>query len=222
LPVWRNVIKHLLQALIPIAILPGFLLGSMIVFFGMTLETVLITVMLAELYLVWIQAEVSMRQIKLSEWAYEPVLLAELSRITDPSTNIAILRITLKNIGGYPAYDVFTNIYAPHFVPLEETFRIVGTIEARAEEAIYTLDEVTFKRYPYFDVEVSYYNQLGRPGGLTFTFHWKFMPHPLAIPGRKEMPGVLLNSIEDLRRISGLFTMDRKIKKLKDRMKQAQ
>ena len=216
LVIWRNVIRSLLRALLPIAIVPGLFAMSIIYYFGLTLDAVLIMIMVAQFYIIWVQVEVSLRQTRLSELEYEPILLVKLHTITDSMYHTTVFEIKLKNDGEYPAYNVTAHISSPLLFPLEGTFRLVGDIESKDEKTIYTLDGKEFEKYSEFAIDVDYNNALGQYGGLTFNFDRKFMLTPLTIRGHAKMPGILLNSIEDLRSLYGLLTLNRRIKRFRE------
>jgi len=198
LPVWRNVFKHMLRALLPVAIIPGLVGALIFSYLGLTADTVLAVVMLAQFYIVWIQVEVALRQVKLTEFAYEPVLVAKLDTITLSPGSTAFHVIRFRNIGRYPAHDVYTQISVSALQPVQGTFQVIGTIEPEKEQTI-EVPEEKVKDYSEFSLEVHYVNILGQDGELTFTFSRKYMLRAITIGGRTKPPGVLLNSIEDLR-----------------------
>jgi hypothetical protein len=49
--------------------------------FGLTPSSVLLIVTIAQIYLIWSQVEVALRQARLSELSYEPVLIAHVEEV---------------------------------------------------------------------------------------------------------------------------------------------
>ena len=99
--IWRNVLKRAFLSLLPIAIIPIGLGVLVILRFGLTIDAVLIIVMLAQFYIIWIQADVSLRQNRLSELTYEPTLSITVEETNDPQ----IKTLKLRNTGNYPAFN---------------------------------------------------------------------------------------------------------------------
>lgn len=214
--IWRNVIKNGFRALLPIAIIPAFLISLIIYRFRLTLDAVLIIVMLAQFYIILTQVEVSLRQARLNEFRYEPIIFIKLKEIKIKKERA--YNILLMNAGEYPAYNVLITTHSQPLFSRERT-RIVGSIEPTAKELLFSLSKREFDKYSEFSLNINYTNALGKDGRVTFNFPMKFMPHVFTIHGDIKMPGILLNSIEDLRLIFSLLTMDRRIKKMGEKLK---
>lgn len=74
--VWKNLIKGFIKALTPIVIIPACAICWILQMFGLTLSSILLIVMVAQLYLVWSQVEAALWHARLSALSYEPVLVA--------------------------------------------------------------------------------------------------------------------------------------------------
>jgi hypothetical protein len=198
------VVKRAFLALLPVAIMP-FTLGVLIVYrFGLTIDAILIMIMLAQFYIIWIQVDVSLRQNRLGEVEYEPSLILILAEGNQPRTR----SMRLKNSGNYPAYNVMAH-------SSDREFLVVGTLEPKEEKGIWSVSEDRLTKEPNYEISVSYSDVLDRDGSVSFSFSPKFISYPITVPNRIRMPGLLLNAIEDLQLTYSALTLNRRIKRMK-------
>jgi len=73
-------------------------------FFGFNPQSVLLLILLFQFYIIWLQAEIALRQTRMQELTYDPLLIARAEAIYADSKIIGYT-LKLKNIGSYPEYN---------------------------------------------------------------------------------------------------------------------
>jgi len=95
--IFKNVIGYTLKAsLVPI-IIPGLAISLLFYHFGMKTETILLIVIIAQLYIIILQTDISLRQHLVLELQHQP--LFEIRNCGE--------FYGIRNVGNYPAYNVF-------------------------------------------------------------------------------------------------------------------
>jgi hypothetical protein len=224
--IWRNVIKGFIRALTPIVIIPACLISLIFWAFGLTISSLLLIVTIVQIYLIWSQVEVALRQSKLSEINYEPVFIAYIEEtrgtlFTDSKGMSTSFHVKIKNIANYPAYNMIaylgptTRAALPNF---ELSKSMIGVLEKDREETLCVLSEEDVKKLQnlreQFVVNVDYTNVLGGNGSVLFIFHPQDLHSPFTMYGRRKLPGLLFNSIEELTLLIWLITWSKRRNKL--------
>jgi len=223
--IWKRIIKRFILSLTPIIIIPAFLVFLILWTFGLSLASFLLIFTLAQLYLIWFHVEVALRQTKLTELSYEPVFIAYVKEIpggmTDSGGSI-YYHIMVKNIGNYPAYNLF--VYLDPIIrkvnpTLKPNKSIIGSLDKDQEETlcIMSLEDVQKLQSSQISliIDIDYKNVLGSSGSVSFAFHPQFISSPIILHGQRKFPGLLLNSIDELNLLVKLITLPRKLSKLK-------
>ena len=210
--IWRNVVKGIIKASLPTIILPAIIIGVVIKYFGLTLDSLLAILFLGELYIVWAQLEVALRQTRLSLLEYEAEFKIETKEdVQNIQGKISrFFNLRLVNVGKHLVRNVYVSIDVKGNQN-ESVFIPFTNIAPNEPVYLYTFDEDTF-RNNRVTVNVDYENAIGELNGVTFVKEPK-LPVFIVIK-RVRMPGLLLNSFEDLIRIWHLFMLPRKVKKL--------
>jgi hypothetical protein len=112
--IWKNVVKAIVKALLPTAIIPAIAVSLTIIFFGFTVDSLLAIIFLGEFYIIWGQLEVALRQTHLSALEYAPELKIETEEksIALNGTTTYFTEIKLKNAGKHLTRNIYiiTNI----------------------------------------------------------------------------------------------------------------
>jgi hypothetical protein len=224
--IWRNVIKVFIRALTPIVIIPACLISLIFWAFGLTISSLLLIVTIVQIYLIWSQVEVALRQSKLNEISYEPVFIAYIEEtrgtlFTDRKGASTFFHVKIKNIANYPAYNMIaylgptTRAALPNFKLFKS---MIGVLEKDREETLCVLSEEDVKKLQnlreQFVVNVDYTNVLGGNGSVLFIFHPQDLHSPFTMYGRRKLPGLLFNSIEELTLLIWLITWSKRRNKL--------
>jgi len=208
---------------LPTIVLPAIVVGVVINYFGFTLDSLLAILFLGQIYIVWAQLEVALRQTRLSTLEYEPEFTLEIKEGTSgyppPSSySLKYYDIRLKNVGKHLARNIMVSAYitpATKHKP-EITSYFVGNMAPDDSVTIFPIEEDAF-RNSTITVELDYENILGEMGGMTFYKYGKILPSNFMVAKTVEMPGILLKSFEDLIRISNLLTFQRRIKRIREK-----
>jgi hypothetical protein len=158
-----------------------------------------------------------MRQTRLNALSYEPVLtiLVEKGELSE------FFRIKVKNIGEYPAYNVF--IYSDSAIQITPKSKLIGVLGRGQEETLWFLSEKDVRdlreAQGELKIDIDYTNILNEAGGITFVVRPQDLTSPLAVPYRRRFPGLLLNSVEELVTLIKFLTFKRRMKKLAESRK---
>ena len=117
--IWHP-IKRIFIALIPTILIPVIIVGFVINYFGLTIDSLLVIIFLGQFYIIWAQLEVALRQTRLSTLEYEPEFKIEIKKSSKPvvSDDERIMKgftyfpydATLKNVGKHLARNVSAEI----------------------------------------------------------------------------------------------------------------
>jgi hypothetical protein len=231
LVVWRNFIKAFIKALTPIVIIPACIISWIYYTFGLTPSSVLLTVTMVQVYFLWAQVEVAMRQARLNALSYEPVLTILVEKVEETEPTLlrgdekVVLRrsfhIKVKNIGEYPAYNLF--VRSDSAIQITPKSKLIGVLGRGQEETLWVLSEEAVsdlqEAHGGLRIDIDYTNILNEDGGITFLVHPQDPASPLAVPYRRRFPGLLLNSVEELVTLIKFLTFKRRMKKLAESRK---
>jgi hypothetical protein len=123
----RGSIKRIFIALIPTILIPVIIIGFVINYFGLTIDSLLAIIFLGQFYIIWAQLEVALRQTRLSTLEYEPEFKIEIKKSIEAvvSDEERIMKgftyfpydATLKNVGKHLARNVSAEINIFVFKP---------------------------------------------------------------------------------------------------------
>jgi hypothetical protein len=210
--IWKNLVKVIVKALLPTAIIPAIGISLIIMFFGLTIDSLLAIIFLGEFYIIWGQLEVALRQTYLSalEYVTELKIETEGKSIAINGATTFFTEIKLKNAGKHLARNIHIIIntdgdqlkynFITNLAPDETVF-----ISSFKNEVFNTR---------VIRIEVDYEDILGNLNGMNFVKEPKF-PDFLVVESIRRSPGILLSSLEDLAHIFRALTFSRKIKKVK-------
>jgi hypothetical protein len=224
--IWKNVIKRFISSLTPIIIIPAFLVFLILWTFGLSLASFLLIFTLAQIYLIWFHVEVALRQTKLTGLSYEPVFIVEVrenigGRIAPEGTPRVNYYIRVKNIGNYPAYNLIVNLDPmPREVISEiQLNSIIGSLGKDQEETLCIIPLEVIQKLENLGIplkiNIDYTNILNNSGSVSFTFYPQFISSPITFHGQGKLPGLLVNSIDELNFLVKLIMLSRKLSKLK-------
>lgn len=215
-----------ISASLPTIILPAIVIVVVIIYFGVTLESLVVILSLGELYMVWAQLEIALRQTHLSVLEFEPELKIDISvlepepelKIDIKPENLSIVtekkdhlffNLRLVNIGKHLARNVFVSLNVKGKKE-EHKFIPFTNIDPGASVYLHTFDEDLLNNNT-ITVDVSYENIMGELSEVSFIKDPK-LPDFIVVR-RVRMPGLLLNSYKDLISILRLFIFLRRAKK---------
>jgi len=157
---------------------------------------------------------------------YEPYLIIETKQTyleppiisspiyTQSSKDYFSLEIKIKNIGNYPAYDLFVHPLKPLPSSLREKFTKFVPVLPPGQE--YALGSISFQELEQINelvINIDYHNLLDDYNGMVFVLKKDYLDRPIIAHGRRRMPGILLNSVEDLSLVTKLLTNFRRTKR---------
>jgi len=189
----RVLIKRLIKASIPIVIVPCVISILIIYYFGFTPTTLLAIILLGEFYIVWAQLEVALRQTHLQTIQYEPEFKLETKENLEKSE----IDLYLINTGKHLARNLIVsiNVIDDEGKRKEHKLLTYTNLAPNDKEYLHSIkvDDLKENRV---EVNVSYVNVIGEYGEVTFVKDFMF-PNFVSIKPVK-MPGLLLNSIEEI------------------------
>lgn len=191
--IWRNVIPKLLLAFLPTLIVPGIVIWLIIKHFSIS-ETSLLGIMaLAQIYIIWAQLEIALRQSELQKKEYEPILKVG-KRFIGGNGNIFYY---IENVGKYLARNVNILIRIMENNQKEKLheFRQIGNLAPGEKGEIGFLKEWEDK-YTII-INVDYEDVFNRMKRTLFVKEPKFSEFFNILPEEK-LPGILLNSFEEI------------------------
>lgn len=217
--IWKNVIKGVAKVSLPVIVLPAVFVVIIIGYFGFTLESLVAILLLGELYIIWAQLEVALRQTCLSTLEYEPEFKIEVKRDTDiaiEGRTSSAVGLELVNVGEHLARNVSVSVEVEGKQE-EYGYRFFTNIAPSERVPFHALSERWFST-DTLTVDLDYDNVLGDSREMTFRKEHD-IPEFIAI-GRIRMPGLLLSSLEELGLIFGSVMLSRRVKKLKEEHKE--
>jgi hypothetical protein len=174
---------------------------------------------MVQVYFLWAQVEVAMRQTRLNALSYEPVLTILVEKVEETGPTLlrgdekVVLRrsfhIKVKNIGEYPAYNVFVHSEVIHITINKRKRRIkrkeillflepklIGVLGRGQEETLWILSEETVSDLQEargeLKIDIDYTNILNEHGGISFVVCPQDLTSPLAVPYRRGSPAYYL------------------------------
>ena len=197
-PLAKNLGKVLLLALIPILL---------VIRFGW--DAILPFIIYLQFLLIWAQAEIGLRQHALFSAQFDPSFDVKLTKIEgrgviDKETGTALRRlsISIRNLSKNPAYNIMVGRMLdeqnkpipPNNWKDKVSSDLIGSLAQDQEVLLCSLDEDIVKNKPA--IEVSYTNQFGEWKEI----YIRFLEDEklLLIPRKVQVPGILLNTFEDL------------------------
>lgn len=183
------IIKGIFIPLLPTIIIPAIIVGFVINYFGLTIDSLIAIIFLGQFYIIWAQLEVALRQNRLTTLEYEPEFKIDIKEI-ETTKYAATLRS--KHLARNIRVSI-TSIDEHSITKL--CSRILGDIDPDKPHPVYTFEEGDLiNKRVYIDID--YLNILGELGSVTF----RKVPEFFVFVGveRVKMPGILLNSFETL------------------------
>jgi len=107
LMIWRNVIKELAKASLPTIVIPVVVVVLIIRYFGFTLESLTAVMFLSQIYIIWAQLEVALRQAYLTDLEYEPEFNIE---IEESKEHWSYYIVKVRNVGRHVAWSIFIQV----------------------------------------------------------------------------------------------------------------
>lgn len=213
--IWRNIIKGTLKASLPTIIFPAIFVAWIVKHFGFTIDSLLVVVLLGQFYIICGQLEVALRQTHLSTLEYKPEFKIEIEKgrpavgvsTGQSKVTVRLYHVKLRNVGKHLARNIFSSKRIEEYQPES---KILGDLAPSEAIEIFNLEAEKFNNSK-ITVELDYNNILGEFGRITFVKKPEF-PKFMAVKATREMPGILLNSLEELILNFKAITFSRKIK----------
>lgn len=213
--IWRNVITGILKASLPTIIVPAVFVSLVFKFLGLTVDSLLALIFFGQFYIIWGQLEVAMRQTRFSSLEYDPEFKIETKKISYQLVGGGYRPIKLINTGKHLAQNVLISVNLTRKPNLQERVHSQQVSNIAPDEMvdIYHLDEGDFLTAK-ITIKLDYKNILGDFDGMTFVKEPKFQDF-IVFRSERRMPGILLNSFEDLISSLRLLTLPRRAKRIK-------
>jgi len=112
--IWRNLIKELAKASLPTIAIPVVVAVLIIRYFGFTLESLTAVMFLSQIYIIWAQLEVALRQAYLTDLEYEPEFNVEIEESKEHRGHYIV---KVRNVGRHVAWSMFIKVSV---IPLQE------------------------------------------------------------------------------------------------------
>src|SRR5216683_631789 len=152
-----------------------------------------------QLLLIWIQAEVSLRQNELYAAQFEPLFDVQV-------TGASRMSLTIENVSDKPAYTLSVSRFMDQnhkpVPPAQWTNKVdcarAATLVPGGKLPLCTVKDEDFGkliRQLHMSAEVSYFDPLGKWQSLVVTF---FDDDLLLVPAGRRLPGFVLNTFETL------------------------
>jgi hypothetical protein len=216
------VIRGILKASLPTIVVPAIFVSLVINFFGITIDSLLAMIFLGQFYIIWGQLEVALRQTRLSALEYEPEFKIEVEKRTiklkASDKILESYNIKLKNVSKHLARNIFVAVDAkpqdagrnkPELKSLP-----IANIAPDDIVNIHSYDGDVFEKSK-ISINLDYTNALGEFGAITFFKEPRFYEF-MTFGTERRMPGILLNSFEDLSLIFRAVALPRRIKRYKE------
>ena len=190
--IWRNIVKKLFLASLTTFIIPGILVWQIVKHFGIS-ETSLLGIMaVAQIYIIWGQLEVALRQSELSVVKYEPIF--KLGKRYIGSGNWFYY---IENVGEYLArnVNVTIQIVEENGKVKKPIFQQFGDVASSGRKDIGNLRQWEGKYT--ITINVDYEDVFNQINEAHFIKEPKFSEFLNVMPSHK-LPGILLNSFEEI------------------------
>jgi len=203
--IWRNVIKELAKASLPTIVIPAVVVVLIIRYFGFTLESLTAVMFLSQIYIIWAQLEVALRQAYLTDVEYEPEFNIE---IEESKEHWGYYIVKVRNVGRHAAWSIFIQVSV---IPLQEPGKekhVFKPLTSLAPGEAITLDLFSEETLSSCNikVELDYQTKYGELRTEHFT-KYPVLPLFIRFPPYRKKPGVLLNSLEELSSILNILAM---------------
>jgi hypothetical protein len=189
---WSRVFSELGKAAGIVVLVPTVLVARL------RWDSVLPIIIYFQLLLIWIQAEVSLRQNELYAAQFEPLFDVQV-------TGASRMALTIENVSDKPAYTVSVSRFIDQSHPMppaQWTDKVdcprASTLVPGGKLPLCTVKDEDFAkllRQLHMSLEVSYFDPLGRWQSLIVTF---FDDDLLLTPAGRRLPGFVLNTFEAL------------------------
>ena len=165
-----------------------------------------------------------MRQTKLTELGYEPVFIVKIKeviggRIAPEKPPRVNYYIRIKNIGNYPGYNLIVNL-DPMIREVISEIQLnnnIGSIGKDQEETLCIISSEGIQKLQNvgisLKINIDYTIVLSSSSSLSFVFHPQLISYPITFYGQRKLPGLLLNSIDELNSLVKLIMLSRKLSK---------
>lgn len=198
--IMSNLIMRIFIAFIPTILIPAIIIGFVINYFGLTIDSLLAIIFLGQFYIIWAQLEVALRQTRLSTLEYEPEFKIEIKKSSKPlvpgdeTTMGYAYDAKLRNGSKHLARNVLAiiKIFGAKY---KHKIMKLGDIEPDKSHYVYTFEKGDLNNNRV-TIDFDYQNILGAPGRVTFIKDPEFSEF-IGVE-RVKMPGILLNSFEML------------------------
>ena len=190
--IWRNVIKGLFLASLTTLIIPGVLIWQIIKRFGIS-ETSLLGIMaVAQIYIIWAQLEIALRQSELSAVKYEPIF-----KLGKRYIGVGNWFYYIENVGEYLARNVNVSVQIIEGngkvkESISQQFGDVASSERRNLGNLRKWEE----KY-VITIDIDYEDIFNRVREAHFIKEPKFSGF-LNIMSNHKLSGILLNSLEEI------------------------
>jgi hypothetical protein len=125
--------------------------------------------------------------------------------------------IRIKNIGNYPAYNLIVNL-DPMIREVISEIQLNNNICSLGKDQEETLCIISSKGIQKLQnvgislkINIDYTNVLS--SSISFVFHPQLISYPNTFYGQRKLPGLLLNSIDELNSLVKLIMLSRKLSK---------
>ena len=218
--IWRNEIKGILKASLLTIIVPAVFLSLVFKILGLTVDSLLAVIFFGQFYIIWGQLEVAMRQTRLSTLEYDPEFIIDAEKIpyvTYVGGGYHIVK--LRNIGKHLARNVLilVDIAAKSSQKEVHSQQVSNIAPNETVEIDYSFIESVFSTAK-ITINLDYNNILGYPCRMSFIKEPKY-PDFIVLKPERRMPGILLNSSEDLTAFLQSFVVQRKVKRIEKELK---
>lgn len=191
--IWSRVFAEVGKAAAIVVLVPAVLMVRL------RWDSVLPIIIYFQFLLIWIQAEVSLRQNELYAAQFEPFFDVQV-------TGASHMALTIENVSDKPAYTLSVSRFMDQnrqpLPPAEWTNKVdcprAATLVPGGRLPLCTVRDENFAkllRQLHMSVEVSYFDLLGKMQILFVTF---FDDDLLITPARGRLPGFVLNTFETL------------------------
>ena len=217
--IWRNEIKGILKASLPTIIVPAVFVISVFNLLGLTVDFLLAVIFFGQLYIIKGQLEVAMRQTRLSTLEYDPEFIIDTKKINYSLVGGGYHTVKLRNMGKHLARNVLivVNIAAKSSQKEVHSQQVSNIAPNETVEIDYSFIESVFSTVK-ITINLDYNNILGDFCRMTFIKEPKY-PDFIVLKPERRMPGILLNSFEDLTSFLQQFAVQRKVKKIQKELK---
>lgn len=219
--IYRNAIKRIFLASLPTIIVPVIVVALILKKFGLTSESLLALIFFGQTYIIWAQLEVALRQTRLSALEYEPEFKIKNNyylpfsdspiKVGEDIEDIGFQAIDLTNVGKHSARNVLISL---DIGASKSESKFFANIAPNEKVQIYKFEKEDNKilSNSTITINIDYENILGGGGNLTFlkSPRTEFITSKMV-----RMPGLLLNSFEDLILCGRLFIFLRRRRRIK-------